>query len=129
MMLFVSDLEGCSRGLGDRFIRKCFLFLFDFFGHKSNSLLELRKASLSSALKKRRPCKGQEGGFGLTLMKNKTTTRSVTYEQTSDHETDFMTVDFQATYGAKHADEHLSDEIESQGQQKKSSYKQQSRKG
>jgi hypothetical protein len=129
MMLIVPDLTGCFGGLGDGVIRECFLFLFDFFGHKSNSLLELRKASLSSALKKRRPCTGQEDGFGLPRMKNKTTTRSVTYEQTRDHETDFMTVDFQATYGAKHLNEHLSDEIESQGQQKKSSYKQQSRKG
>jgi hypothetical protein len=39
MMLFVSDLEGCSRGLGDGVIRKCFLFLFDFLVIKVTAFL------------------------------------------------------------------------------------------
>jgi hypothetical protein len=61
-------------------------------------------------------------------MKNKKTTRSVTYEQTRDHASGFMTVDPGATYVAKQGDECLSGEIESQDQKTEIPYKQQSRK-
>jgi hypothetical protein len=62
-------------------------------------------------------------------MKNKKTTRSVTYEITRDSGTDFMTVDIVATYGSKQTDELLSDEMETRPKKTGCPYKKRSRKG